>query len=97
VQELGLSLRNHLSSPVALLALFLLVTGIPLVTVVRLGSWRLLDQDRALENQRVRERLEEGGIRFQPGSNLIAVSLQNTLPTDVWVVDNFVGMLTAKR
>ena len=55
---LSLEIRNHLAAPVTLLALFLLVTGIPLATVVWLG-WRLLDQDRALESQRIRERLDE--------------------------------------
>lgn len=55
---LGLHIRNHFAAPVTLLRLFLLVTGIPLVTVAWLG-WRLLEQDRALESQPVRERLDE--------------------------------------
>jgi hypothetical protein len=42
---LGLHIRNHFAALVTLLTLFLLVTGIPLVTVAWLG-WRLLEQDR---------------------------------------------------
>lgn len=50
--------RNHLAAPVTLLALFLLLSGIPLAAVGWLG-WRLLEQDRALDVQRNRERLDD--------------------------------------
>jgi hypothetical protein len=43
---LGLHIRNHFAAPVTLLTLFLLVTGIPPVTVAWLG-WRLLEQSIA--------------------------------------------------
>ena len=49
--------RNQLAAPVTLLALFVLLAGIPLVAVGWLG-WRLLEQDRALDVQRARERLD---------------------------------------
>ena len=49
--------RNQLAAPVTLLALFVLLAGIPLVAVGWLG-WRLLEQDRALDGQRLRERLD---------------------------------------
>ena len=49
--------RKHLAAPVKLLALFVLLAGIPLAALGWLG-WRLLEQDRALETQRLRERLE---------------------------------------
>lgn len=49
--------RKHFASPVTLLALFVLLAGIPLVALGWLG-WRLLVQDRALESQRLRERLD---------------------------------------
>jgi signal transduction histidine kinase len=50
--------RNQLAAPVTLLALFLLLSGILLATVGWLG-WRLLEQDRALDVQRNRERLDD--------------------------------------
>lgn len=49
--------RQYFRAPRKLLALFLLVTGVPFAGLAWLG-WRLLEQDRALENQRLRERLE---------------------------------------
>ena len=44
-------------NPLKLLALFVLLSGIPLAALGWLG-WRVLAQDRALETQRVRERLD---------------------------------------
>ena len=52
-----MGIRKHFASPVTLLALFVLLAGIPLVALGWLG-WRLLVQDRALESQRLRERLD---------------------------------------
>jgi signal transduction histidine kinase len=47
---------RHLEAPARLLLLFLVLAAVPLTALGWLG-WRLLDQDRALERQRVRERL----------------------------------------
>jgi len=44
-------------NPLKLLALFVLLSGIPLVALGWLG-WRVVQQDRALETQRVREQLD---------------------------------------
>jgi signal transduction histidine kinase len=52
------SLRVWLRAPRNLMVLFLLVMLLPAVTLVGLG-WRLLEQDRALESQRLTE-LREG-------------------------------------
>ena len=49
--------RKRLEASVRLPALFVLLTGVPLVALGWLG-WRVLQQDRALETQRSRERLE---------------------------------------
>jgi signal transduction histidine kinase len=46
-----------LTGPLKLLILFLLLSGIPLMALGWLG-WRLFEQDRALENQRLRDRLD---------------------------------------
>ena len=48
---------HRLGAPATGVALFVALAGIPLVALGWLG-WRLLDQDRALESQRLRERLE---------------------------------------
>jgi len=50
-------LRSWFRSPYGLLAAFLALTLGPALGLVWLG-WRLLDQDRALENQRIEERRE---------------------------------------
>jgi signal transduction histidine kinase len=55
--NLHLVSRSPHTAPLKLLALFVLLSGIPLVALGWLG-WRVLQQDRALESQRVRERLE---------------------------------------
>ncbi|MDQ6708165.1 MAG: HAMP domain-containing histidine kinase [Acidobacteriota bacterium] len=52
-----MNIRTHLAAPLKLLALFVLLAGIPLAALGWLG-WQLLEQDHALENQRERERLE---------------------------------------
>ena len=49
--------RSPHRAPVRLLALFVLLSGIPLVAFGWLG-WRVLQQDRAIESQRLRERLD---------------------------------------
>ena len=48
---------RYLGTPARLLALFVVLGGVPLAALGWL-AWRLLDQDRVLERQRVRERLE---------------------------------------
>ncbi len=52
-------MRTHIqrAAPVRLLALFVVISGVPLVALGWLG-WRVLQQDRALETQRLRERLD---------------------------------------
>jgi hypothetical protein len=52
-----LNIRAKLSAPVRLLTLFVLLAGVPLAALGWLG-WKLVDQDRARENQREKERLE---------------------------------------
>jgi signal transduction histidine kinase len=49
--------NQQFSTPKRLLVLFLVVAGIPFAALAWLG-WRSLEQDRTLENQRSRERLE---------------------------------------
>ena len=49
---------RHFGSAIRLPALFVVLAVIPLAALGWLG-WRLLEQDRALENQRSRERLED--------------------------------------
>jgi signal transduction histidine kinase len=49
--------ETRLVPPRKLLALFVLLSGIPLIALVWLG-WRVLEQDRALDVQRFRDRLE---------------------------------------
>jgi signal transduction histidine kinase len=59
------------TAPARLLTLFLVLAGIPLAALGWLG-WRLLEQDRVLEQQRLRERLENG-------ANLLARELDRSL------------------
>ena len=48
---------TRLASPGKLIALFVILSGVPLIALGWLG-WRLLQQDRALDAQRLRDRLE---------------------------------------
>ena len=50
-------METRLASPRKLLTLFVLLSGIPLVALGWLG-WRVLEQDRVLDAQRFRDRLE---------------------------------------
>jgi signal transduction histidine kinase len=52
-------MRTHmqLGAPVRLLALFVVISGVPLVALGWLG-WRVLQQNHALETQRLREQLD---------------------------------------
>ena len=69
--NLHLGSRRAHAAPLKLLTLFVLLSGIPLAALGWLG-WRVLLQDRALESQRVRERLESA-------AGLIARELDRTL------------------
>ena len=60
--------RKRARTPVQLLMLFVLLSAIPLVALGWLG-WHLLEQDRALETQRLRERLDNS-------SSLVARELE---------------------
>ncbi|MCU0251963.1 MAG: HAMP domain-containing histidine kinase [Vicinamibacterales bacterium] len=64
-------LRSWYRSPYGLLAAFLALTLGPSIGLVWLG-WRLLDQDRALEKQRIDERRERA-------ADQVVASLQRTL------------------
>jgi two-component system phosphate regulon sensor histidine kinase PhoR len=61
------------ASPVKLLALFVLLAGVPLVALGWLG-WQLVARDRALDAQRIRERLENAAA-------LVAAELDRSLIT----------------
>lgn len=50
-------METRLASPRKLLALFVVLSGIPLIALGWLG-WRVLEQDRDLDAQRFRDRLE---------------------------------------
>ncbi|MCA1559659.1 MAG: hypothetical protein LC753_02060 [Acidobacteria bacterium] len=65
--------RNPLASPVRLLALFVLLAGIPLVALGWIG-YQVVQQDRALESQRLRDRLDNAAA-------LLARELDRTLST----------------
>ena len=60
-----------MSLPRKLPGLFLVATLVPVIALVWLG-WRLLEQDRALENQRILERLEDA-------ADLIAAAIDRRL------------------
>lgn len=72
--------RTHLAAPVKLLALFVVLAGIPLGALGWLG-WRLLEQDRALESQRLRERLEDAAGLLARELDRGLASWENLLPT----------------
>jgi len=63
--------REWFRPPRRLLVLFLAVTVVPASALAWL-SWRLLEQDRALENQRIQERLEHA-------ADLIAAAIEQQL------------------
>ena len=69
--NLHLGSRRANAAPLKLLTLFVLLSGIPLAALGWLG-WRVLQQDRALESQRGRERLDSA-------ASLIARELDRTL------------------
>src|SRR5215510_3207169 len=53
--------REHRAASVKLLALMVVLSGIPLVVLGWL-AWRLVEQDRTLEAQRLRERLDNAAV-----------------------------------
>jgi hypothetical protein len=66
-----MKIGKYVTSPVKLLALFVLLSVIPLAALGWLG-WRMLEQDRTLDDQHLRERLESAG-------NLLAQELKHGL------------------
>jgi signal transduction histidine kinase len=56
--------RFSFPAPAKLLALFILLTGVPLVALGWL-AWRVLQQDRAIETQRSHERLENAATLIE--------------------------------
>ncbi|MDA2930871.1 hypothetical protein MYX84_13155 [Acidobacteria bacterium AH-259-O06] len=66
-----MSFRNWFGPPRHLLVLFLAITFVPATALLWL-SWRILEQDRALETQRIQERLEHA-------ADLIAAALERRL------------------
>jgi signal transduction histidine kinase len=71
--------RKYFRAPGTLLALFLLVAGVPFAGLAWLG-WRLLEQDRALENQRLRERLENAASLLSHELNRALAEWEQLLP-----------------
>ena len=69
-------------APIKLLALFIVLAGLPLAALGWLG-WRLLDQDRALEDQRQRERLENAVSILAHESERALMQWEELLPTAV--------------
>lgn len=74
-----LTIRTHLAAPAKLLALFVLLAGIPLAALGWLG-WRLLEQDHALENQRERDRLENAAGLLERELDRSLTSWEDLLP-----------------
>ena len=64
--------RTFSLPPRGLMALIVGVTVIPLVTLLWLG-WRLLEQDRALEAQQIRQRLDRS-------ADLVVAAIERSLP-----------------
>src|SRR5437763_948259 len=63
--------HKRVRTPIQLLMLFVLLSAVPVVALGWLG-WSLLEQDRALETQRLRERLDNS-------SSLVARELERGL------------------
>ena len=85
--------RKYFRAPGTLLALFLLVAGVPFAGLAWLG-WRLLEQDRALENQRLRERLENAASLLSHELNRALAEWEGTLPPGgVRLVFDSIGVL----
>jgi signal transduction histidine kinase len=74
--------RKHHGASIKLPALFVVIAGIPLVAFGWLG-WRLLEQDRALENQRERERLENAASLLARELDRGLAAWENLLPAIV--------------
>ncbi len=67
-----MTISRRLGAPAKLLLLFLLLAAVPLTALGWLG-WRLLEQDRALEQQRVRERLaNDAGLLAAESERVLA-------------------------
>jgi signal transduction histidine kinase len=70
--------RSKLRPPRNVLVLFIAVAAVSVSALVWL-SWRLLAQDRALENQRIQERLESAADLIVTSLNLGLSEIQNHL------------------
>lgn len=75
-----MSLHEPPRTPGKLLLLFLLVAGVPFVALTWLG-WRLLEQDRALEERRFRERLESAASLVCRELDRSLAALEDLLPS----------------
>ena len=71
---------SWLSLPPKLPGLFLVATLVPVAALVWLG-WHLLEQDRALENQRILERLEVGTDLIAAAIDRRIAEMQDRLST----------------
>src|SRR4051794_29521506 len=70
---------RYLGRPGRLLVLFVVLGGLPL-TVLGWLAWRLLDQDRILERQRNRERLENAAGLLARESDRALARWEELLP-----------------
>jgi signal transduction histidine kinase len=70
--------RSKLRPPRHVLALFIAVAAVSVSALVWL-SWRLLEQDRALENQRIQERLERAADLIVTSLDLGLSEIENRL------------------
>ena len=85
-----MNIRTYFSGPVKLLTLFVLLAGVPLAALGWLG-WRLLDQDRTLEKQRERDRLDSAAALL--GLSLATITML-TILAGIYLFMHF-GWLTA--
>jgi signal transduction histidine kinase len=71
--------RTRFAAPARLLALFLVLSGVPLAALGWLGT-RVVEQDRALQAQRVRERLDTAGALLARELDRALSAWEETLP-----------------
>ena len=74
-----MAVREWFGPPRHLLVLFLAVTVVP-ATALGWLTWRLLEQDRALENQRIQERLEHTADSIAAAMDRRLSDLEEQLP-----------------
>ncbi len=71
--------RNPRAAPVRLVAMFALMAGIPLVALGWLG-YRVIQQDRSLESQRLRERLDNAAALLAREIDRALTAWEDLLP-----------------